>query len=61
MLKNKICIDLNEQLKVTQQILINTIEIPVRDDYSTYIRHKKIQQNIKEINEIKKEIYDKCY
>ena len=61
MLKNKICIELNNSLKEMQHALINTIESPVRGDYNIYMRHKKIQNNIKEINEIKKEIYDKCY
>jgi hypothetical protein len=61
MLKNKICVELNNSLKEIQQTLINTIESPVRGDYNIYMRHKKIQNNIKEINEIKKEIFNKCY
>jgi len=61
MLKNKICVELNNSLKEIQQTLINTIESPVRGDYNIYMRNKKIQNNIKEINEIKKEIFNKCY
>jgi hypothetical protein len=61
MLKNKICIELNEHLKMKQKSILPIIETPVRDDYSTNVRHKKLQETIKEINEIKKQIYDKCY
>ena len=46
MLKNKICVELNNSLKEIQQMLINTIESPVRGDYNICMRHKKIQNNI---------------
>ena len=55
------CSELKKQLQVIQQTLMATIEIPVRDDYTTNIRSIKLQENIKVINEIKKQIYDKCY
>jgi hypothetical protein len=55
------CSELKKQLQVIQQTLMTTIEIPVRDDYTTNIRSIKLQENIKVINEIKKQMYDKCY
>lgn len=55
------CSELKKQLQVIQQTLMATIEIPVRDDYTTNIRSIKLQENIKVINEIKKQMYDKCY
>ena len=61
MLKNKICIELHEHLKEKQKTILSIIETPVRDDYSMYMRHKKLQETIEHVNEIKKQIYDKCY
>jgi hypothetical protein len=61
MLKNKICIELHENLKEKQKTILSIIETPVRDDYSTYMRNIRIQEGIQQINEIKKQIYDKCY
>ena len=55
------CSELKKQLQVIQQTLMATIETPVRDDYTTNIRSIKLQENIKVINEIKKQMYDKCY
>jgi len=60
MLKNKICIELHENLKENQKRILSIIETPVRNDYTTYMRNLKIQETIKEINGIKKQIYDKC-
>jgi len=60
MLKSKICIELHENLKENQKRILSIIETPVRNDYTTYMRNLKIQETIKEINGIKKQIYDKC-
>jgi len=61
MLNKLECIEFDKHLKEKQKTILSIIETPVRDDYSTYTRHKKLQETIKEINEIKKQIYDKCY
>jgi hypothetical protein len=55
------CSELKKQLDLIKQTLITTIEIPVRNDYTTNLRSIKLQENIRVINEIKKQIYAKCY
>ena len=55
------CSELKKQLDLIKQTLITTIEIPVRNDYTTNLRSIKLQENIRVINEIKKQIYAKCH
>jgi len=54
------CDSLWQQHKVLQETILKIIETPVRDDFSKYIRNKDLQNTIKDINVIKKQIYDKC-
>jgi benzoyl-CoA reductase/2-hydroxyglutaryl-CoA dehydratase subunit BcrC/BadD/HgdB len=54
------CDALQKEYKVLRETILKIIETPVRDDYSKYIRNKHLQNTIKDINVIKKQIYDKC-
>jgi len=54
------CDALQKEYKVLRETILKIIETPVRNDYSKYIRNKHLQNTVKDINVIKKQIYDKC-